>query len=123
MEGTCKNVEENGEIIGYKMKTHNVYYRGLPLSMINFVTVETDNEKVSPIDIRFTADNIDWFTLDEMETVALIKWEYGIPATVRVLKKGGLSQGEHEVSLTVSARTAYIPFPLEGTMKRKVVIE
>lgn len=123
LEGTCKNLEENGEIIGYEMQTHNVYYRGIPLSMVNYVAVETDGNKIAPENILFTADNIDWFTLNEMETVVMIKWEYGIAATVRVLQKGGLSKGEHEVLLTVSTRTAYIPFPLEGTMKRKVVIE
>lgn len=122
IDGTCKNVVENGEIIGYEMQTHNTYYRGIPLSMVNFIAVETDGEVVPAEDIRVTADNIDWFTLNEMTTVAGIKWEYGVPATVRVLKKGGLSKGIHKVTLTVSTRTAYIPFPLEGTMTRNVEI-
>ena len=123
LKDSCENVVENGEIIGYEMKTHITYYRGIPLSMVNFVAVEVDGVKVPEEDIRFTADEIDWFTLKEMETVATIKWEYGVPATVRVLQKGGLSKGTHEVSLTVSTRTAYIPIPLEGTMKRTVTID
>ena len=123
LKDSCKNVVENGEIIGYEMKTHITYYRGIPLSMVNFVAVEVDGVKVPEEDIRFTADEIDWFTLKEMETVATTKWEYGVPATVRVLQKGGLSKGTHEVSLTVSTRTAYIPIPLEGTMKRTVTID
>ncbi|HHV10724.1 MAG TPA: hypothetical protein GXX75_10665 [Clostridiales bacterium] len=123
IEGTCKNVVENGEIIGYEMETNITYYRGIPLSMVNFVAVEVDGIKVPEEDIRFTPDHIDWFTLKEMETVATIKWEYGIPATVRVLQKGGLSKGSHEVKLTVCTRTAYIPFPLEGNMTRTVIIE
>lgn len=122
IDGTCKNVEEDGKIIGYEMQTHITYYRGIPLSMINYVHVETDGEKVDDADIRFTPDRIDWFTQDEMETVGTIKWEYGTPATVRVLKDGGLSKGEHTVKLTVCTRTAYIPFPLEGNMTRKVAI-
>ena len=123
IKDTCGNVEENGRIIGYEMKTHITYYRGIPLSMINYVAVETDGEKVPAEDIRFTPDGIDWFTLDEMETVSEIKWEYGTPATVRVLKDGGLSKGSHQVKLTVCTRTAYIPIPLEGNMTREVVIE
>ena len=122
IKDTCHNVIENGEIIGYEMQTHITYYRGIPLSMINFVAVETDGEKVPAEDIRFTPDGIDWFTLSEMETVTEIKWEYGTPATVRVLKKGGLSKGTHSVKLTVCTRTAYIPIPLEGNMTRDVVI-
>lgn len=122
IEGTCKNVEENGKIIGFEMQTHITYYRGIPLSMINFVAVEVDGEKIPEENIRFTSDHIDWFTLKEMETVTAIKWEYGEPATVRVLCSGGLSKGTHDVRLTVCTRTAYIPVPLEGTMLRKVTI-
>ena len=90
--------------------------------MVNFIEVEVDGKKVSREQIRFTSDNIDWFTLDEMETVAEIKWDYGVPATVRVLQEGGLSKGTHEVRLTVCTRTAYIPFPLEGHRIREVTI-
>lgn len=123
IEGTCKNVEKDGNIIGYEMQTHITYYRGIPLSMINFIKVIVDGEAVPAEDIRFTSDNIDWFTLKEMETVATIKWEYGQPATVRVLKDGGLTKGIHKVQLIVCTRTAYIPVPLEGCMTRNVVIE
>lgn len=122
IKDSCKNVEEDGKIIGYEMQTHITYYRGIPLSMINNVAVETDGVKVPRKDIRFTSDHIDWFTLDEMTTVASIKWEYGMPATVRVMKEGGLSKGEHQVHLTIITRTAYIPIPLEGNMTRKVTI-
>ena len=121
--GTCKNVEEDGKIIGYEMQTHITYYRGIPLSMINYLKVSVDGEEVLEEDIRFTPDRIDWFTQKEMETVSAIKWEYGAPGPVRVLKEGGLSKGEHQVKLTVCTRTAYIPVPLEGTMTRTVVIE
>lgn len=122
LEGTCKNVVENGETIGFEMQTQITYYRGIPLSMVNFVAVEVDGIQVPEESIRFTSDHIDWFTLKEMETVTAIKWEYGEAATVRVLQKGGLSKGSHTVKLTVCTRTAYIPMPLEGSMTRTVVI-
>lgn len=122
IEGSCQNVEEDGKVIGYEMKTHITYYRGIPLSMINFIAVEVDGAKVPRELIRFTSDNIDWFTLDEMETVAEIKWEYNAQATVRVLQEGGLDKGTHKICLTVCTRTAYIPWPLEGNMTRLVTI-
>jgi len=122
IDGTCKNVVENSKVIGFEMDTHITYYRGIPLSMINFIAVEVDGVQIPPEDIRFTPDHIDWFTLKEMETVGTIKWEYGVPATVRVLREGGLSKGEHQVHLTVCTRTAYIPVPIEGNMTRTVVI-
>ena len=123
IKDTCKNVEENGKVIGFEMQTHITYYRAIPLSMINHLKVAVDGVEVPAEDIRFTPDHIDWFTQKEMETVSEIKWEYGVPGTVRVLKEGGLSKGEHQVTLTVCTRTAYIPVPLEGVMTRKVVIQ
>jgi hypothetical protein len=122
LEGSCRNVTEGGNIIGFEMKTNITYYRGIPLSMINYFKVSVDGEEVPPENIRAAFDDEDWFTLKEMETVSAIKWEYGTPAVVRVLCDGGLSKGEHEVQLTVCTRTAYIPVPLEGKMTRKVVI-
>lgn len=123
VELSCRNVEENGGIIGYEMETNITYYRGIPLSMVNYIKVETDGVEVLRENLRFTPDHIDWFTLDEMETVAEIKWEYDARATVRVLQPEGLSKGKHTVSLTVCTRTAYIPFPLEGNATREVVID
>lgn len=123
LKDSCRNVTDaDGKVIGYEMDTYITYYRGIPLSMINFLAVETDGEKVPAEDIRFTPDHIDWFTLEEMKTVGAIKWEYGEKGTVRVLKEGGLSKGTHRVHLTVCTRTAYIPIPLEGNMTRDVVI-
>ena len=122
IKDTCKNVVENGKVIGFEMQTHITYYRGIPLSMINYLKVAVDGVEVPEEDIRFTPDAIDWFTLKEMETVSAIKWEYGTPGTVRVLKEGGLSKGHHQVKLTVCTRTAYIPVPLEGNMTRDVEI-
>lgn len=122
VEGSCRNVEEDGKIIGYEMETYITYYRGIPLSMVNHIKVEADGIEVPRENIRFTPDHIDWFTLDEMETVAGIKWEYDQKATVRVLQEGGLPKGVHKVRLTVCTRTAYIPFPLEGIVTREVTI-
>ena len=122
IDGSFKNVTEDGKVIGYEMETYITYYRAIPLSMINFLAVEVDGEPVPREDIRFTPDRIDWFTLDEMKTVGTIKWEYGARGVVRVLKEGGLPAGSHRVKLTVCTRTAYIPVPIEGTTTRTVTV-
>ena len=119
---SCKNVEENGNVIGYEMKTNITYYRGIPLSMVEYVKVAADGEEVPAEDIRISLDQEDWFTLKEAETVTTYKWEYGEPLYVRVLKEGGLSKGTHKVKLTVATRTAYIPVPLEGIKEWEVEI-
>ena len=122
IENTCVNVEEDGKIIGYEMQTNITYYRGIPMSKIEYIRVAVDGEEVPSEYIRISIDQEDWFTLKEAETVVDYKWEYGEPLYVRVLKDGGLSKGTHKVKLTVATRTAYIPVPLEGIKEREVEI-
>ncbi|MDR9868222.1 DUF6379 domain-containing protein [Lactococcus cremoris] len=121
-KGTLKNVEEDGKVIGFEMETLITYYRGIPLSMIEYLHVAVDGQKINDADIRISLDKEDWFTLKEAETVTTYKWEYGESLYVRVLKDGGLSRGSHKVKLTVATRTAYIPVPLEGNKERLVEI-
>ena len=123
IEGTCKNTEVDGKVIGYELQTNITYYRGIPLSMVNDIKVKVDGVQASREELLCSVDNGKyWFTLDEMETVVNHKWEYSEPMIVRVAKEDGLEKGDHEVELTVTVRTAYIPIPLEGIMKRKVII-
>lgn len=123
IENTCRNVVENGTVTGYEMQTYITYYRGIPLSMVNNIRVTADGEEVPRENIRITVDGGEyWFTLDEMKTVVEHKWEFGDPMTVRVIKDGGLSKGNHEIDLNVIVRTAYIPVPLDGHMTRTVEI-
>ncbi len=123
IKGTCKNVKSGDKIIGFQMKTHITYYRSLPLSMVNYIKVVVDGVEVPRESIRFSVDDIHWFTLDEMTKITEIRWDYGFSATVRVLCEGGLPAGEHEVTLTVCTRTAHLKAQMEGNMTRKVVIK
>ncbi len=119
--GTCRNAVENGAVIGYELQTNITYYRGIPLSMVEFIKVEADGVEAPVENIRISVDQNDWFTLKEAETVTTYKWEYGEPLYVRVLGEG-LSAGSHTVKLTVATRTAYIPVPLVGIKEREVII-
>ena len=122
LEGTCRNYEEGGRIAGYELQTNITYYRGIPLSMIEYIRVAADGEEEPEDAILISIDCADWFTLKEAETVTSYKWEYGDPLFIRVVKEGGLSAGVHRVKLTVATRTAYIPVPLEGIKEREVTI-
>ena len=122
IKDSCRNVEENGRITGYELQTLITYYRGIPLSMLEYVKVQADGTEESQENIRVSLDRIDWFTLKEAETVTDYKWEYGDPLYIRVIKDGGLPAGKHQMKLTVATRTAYIPVPLEGIREREVTI-
>ena len=121
INGTCRNTVENGAVVGYELQTNITYYRGIPLSMVEFIKVEADGVGAPVESIRISVDQIDWFSLKEAETVTSYKWEYGDPLYIRVLGEG-LSAGSHKVKLTVATRTAYIPVPLVGIKERDVVI-
>ena len=122
IKGTCVNVVENGKPCGFELQTNITYYRGIPMSMIEYIRVAVDGAEAPAEDIRISVDRVDWFTLKEAETVTSYKWEYGDPLYIRVLKDGGIPAGTHKVRLTVATRTAYIPVPLEGIMEREVEI-
>lgn len=122
IDNTCVNVGQDGRTVGYEMQTNITYYRGIPMSMIEYVKVAEDGIEADSETIRISVDKNDWFMLKEAETVTSYKWEYGEPLYVRVLKEGGLSKGTHKIRLTVATRTAYIPVPLEGTKEREIVI-
>lgn len=113
LKNSAHNYKKAGEIKGFEMKTNITYYRGIPLSMMHDARVWVDGKEVPREDIRFSVDDEEFFTLDELRTVADIKWEYGEPATVRVVKDGGLS-GKHKIKLNIVTVTAYIPVPLSG---------
>lgn len=118
---TCKNFSIDDEVKGYELETLITYYRGIPLSMIEHVQLIVDgNVELAPIYVSI--DQEDWFTLDEITTVVDYKWEYGDSLYIRVMKDGGLSKGEHEVTLKIAVRTAYIPVPLAGEKTRAIVI-
>lgn len=121
INGTCRNAVENGAVVGYELQTNITYYRGIPLSMVEFIKVEADGVEAPVENIRISVDQNDWFTLKEAETVTTYKWEYGEPLYIRVLGEG-LTPGSHKVKLTVATRTAYIPVPLVGIKERDVVI-
>lgn len=122
IENSCKNFKLDGKIAGFELKTNITYYRSIPLSMVNDIRVQVDGVEVPRKSIVCSVDEIDWFTLDEMETVTTYKWEYGEPLIIRVQKEGGLPKGTHEVALDVVTRTAYIPVPLAGRKVRTVEI-
>lgn len=123
IENSCKNIKEEENVTGYELQTNITYYRGIPLSMIEYIKINTDEKEVPEEDIRISVDKENWFTLKEAETVTTYKWEYGEPLLIRVIQDKGLKKGTHKIRLTVATRTAYIPVPLVGVKERESVME
>ena len=116
-----ENVEKNGEIVGYQLKTRIAYYRGVPLSMVDEIELHLDGQTVPSEKIHFSVGS-ESFTLKEMETVTSTKWEFGQKATLFVDQPGGLKPGEHKIFLRQTTRVAYYPFPLEGRNTKTLIV-
>ncbi|PWW05739.1 hypothetical protein DFQ01_104301 [Paenibacillus cellulosilyticus] len=112
-----RNVSKDGKVIGFEYKARLNYYRGIPLSMVDKYELKVNNEPIDRSKIKFSVGE-DWFTLDEMETVTKVKWEFGETASVFVEQDGGLPQGAHDLSVEQVLRIAYFPFPLRATITK-----
>lgn len=121
-EGSVRNIEKDGAVTGFSMKSLIPYYRGIPCSMVHLVEVLVDGKEVEQEKIYFSPDGEDYFSLEELTTVSSYRWEYGDEATILVKEDGGLPQGEHEVTLRLAVRVAYIPVPFVGQRTEKVNI-
>ena len=103
-----KNVRNNRDTIGFQLNIRTTYYRGVYLALITGLEVSVDGEVFKPEQLRVSFGGRD-FTLDEMTREETARWTFGEPATVTVLKQGGLQPGLHEISITQSIRPAYMP--------------
>jgi len=117
-----RNVEDNGEIIGFELKIRIPYYRGIALSLINHIELEVNGTAFLQDDMVFTV-NSGSFPYKELATVINNRWEFGEKATLFVRKQGGLNPGEHQVRVFVSLRISYLPWPNIGENQKILTLE
>lgn len=110
-EDGFRNVAEGSKIIGFQFNARLPYYRGLGISMIESIWITIDGEDIPRDKIRLLLHGRT-YTLDEMESEADERWEFGEVATLLVEKSGGLQPGKHTIALKDHLRISYLPFPL-----------
>lgn len=121
-EDSARNVTTEDGSTAFQIETLITYYRGIPLSMVHAVELVVDGVDVPQAELRISPNGEDWFTLDEATTVTSYRWEYGAPLSVR-WANGGLAAGDHEVTLRLKIRVAYIPVPFGGERTRTITIQ
>lgn len=117
-EDSARNLVDEGKEY-FQLETLITYYRGIPLSMIHDIELVIDDEVIPQGSIVISPNGSDWFTLDEATTVTTYRWEYGTPLYIR---SAPLEPGEHNVTLRLKIRVAYIPVPFGGERTRLVTI-
>ncbi|MFD2215653.1 C-glycoside deglycosidase beta subunit domain-containing protein [Metabacillus endolithicus] len=120
-EDGFKNVEENGELIGFEVKLRIPYYRGVSLSLINSIDLEVDGISFPQDDMLFKVETGS-FPYNELSTVINNRWEFGEKATLFVKKKGGLDSGSHKVHAVVNLRISYLPWPNIGDDTKTITL-
>lgn len=120
-EDSARNVPTADGGSAFQLQTRITYYRGIPLSMIHEIELVVDGADVPPDEILISPTGDDWFTLDEATTVTSLRWEYGTQLHVRWAGHP-LPDGDHEVTLRLKIRVAYIPVPFGGQRTRTITI-
>ena len=107
----CRSVWEKGEKTGYHINLKINYYRGLPLSCIDEITLAVDGEKVDPATMYVQHNGREYPYLDILkdDMCTDFYWIFGELLTVYVKKPGGISQGVHNVKVVLGTRRSYTP--------------
>jgi hypothetical protein len=105
----ARSVYLDGKRTGYAVNLKTCYYRGLPLSCIDFIELEVDGQPVPPEDMTVQCGGKEYAYLDlfkdDMETETY--WPFGSLLRVVVRKDGGISQGHHKVNVHLGVRCSY----------------
>ena len=102
-----RNLYINGEKNGFEFDVQLAYYRGHYLSDIDLLEVYLDGEKMpqEPVTFELKGKELPVYKL----TYAVTEfWSQVEPARIRVIKKGGVENGEHELELKLMLRVPYM---------------
>lgn len=92
--------------LGYEFQLRYPTYRGAYICNVEKLEVTVDGETVKQDDMRFGV-NGKWFLMEEVNEAYKEYWFTLDKATLRVLKDGGLSDGEHEVKVVMDHKIPY----------------
>jgi len=101
-----QNVRQDGKVIGFQLLVKIAYYRGVFLPLIGGFEISVDGQNYSVDQMRFTIGH-NTYTFDETAQAEDVRWEFGEPLKITVLKEGGLTPGTHEVSFSQTIKPSY----------------
>jgi len=119
-----RNVSKDGKIIGFQVPIRSQYYRAVWLPQLRPATVTVDGEKFEGDKITWTISGKTYAQVDLAQHGDAI-WPLWEPAVLTVSKPGGLKIGSHEVEVSYTYSTSYIPPRVDErpqTDKKKMVL-
>lgn len=127
-EDSLKNIYAHGNVVGYQFDVRLSYYRGHFLSVINQLSVAVDGEDIDPATVRFELKGQE-YGISQLSDLVNVFWPILEPATIKIFKVGGLSQGEHEIDFQLIFRSPYMPIseteymPVDSSDKKIVTLK
>ena len=106
-KNSFKNLYINGRKNGFEFDVQLAYYRGHYLSDIDLLEVYLDGEKMPQEAVTFEIKGKE-LPVYKLTHAVTEFWSQVEPAKIRVIKKGGVEAGEHEVELKLMLRVPYM---------------
>ena len=96
---------------GFAVNIKINYYRGLPLSCTDEISLEVDGHKIDPDNmiVQHRGKEFAYKDILKDDFPTDFYWLFGEPLRVIVKQEGGLEQGRHLVKLTLGTRRSYTP--------------
>lgn len=102
-----KSMYINGDKNGFEFDVQLAYYRGHYLSDIDLLEVYIDGEKIPQEAVTFELNGKE-MPIYKLKYAVTEFWSQVEPAKIRVIKKDGLAEGEHELTLKLMLRIPYM---------------
>ncbi|TDW16185.1 hypothetical protein EDD63_12712 [Breznakia blatticola] len=102
-----KDMYINNKRNGFSFDVQLGYYRGHYLSDIDLLEVYIDGEKVDQEAVTFAYRNKE-LPVYKLKYAITEFWSQVEPATIHVIKKGGLAKGNHKIELKLMLRVPYM---------------
>lgn len=97
----------NGRKNGFVFDVQLAYYRGHYLSDIDLLEVYLDGEKMPQEAVTFELNGKE-MPVYKLTYAVTEFWSQVEPAKIRVIKKGGIEDGEHKLELKLMLRVPYM---------------
>ena len=97
----------NGKKNGFSFDVQLAYYRGHYLSDIDVLEVWIDGEQCPQEAVTFELNGKE-MPVYKVKMAVTEFWSQVTPATIRVIRPGGVSTGEHELELKLMLRIPYM---------------
>lgn len=104
---SIKSLYINGKRNGFEFDVQLAYYRGHYLSDIDSLEVYADGEKMPQEAVTFELNGKE-MPIYKLKYAVTEFWSQVEPAKIRVIKKDGLTIGDHELTLKLMLRIPYM---------------